>query len=148
MKLLLFRFSFLTILAILPVTLLAQTGKIDSVAAQSALVTEFDVNGLKVILKRRASAPTYAAGLFIRGGARNITAANAGVENFALTAATEAGTKYPRQALPPRVVANRHEAFGVVKQRLQRHCDGLDPRKLRPYLGRFCRCFDESSLCG
>ena len=99
MKLLLFRFSFLTIFAILPLSLLAQTGKIDNVAAQSALVTEFDVNGLKVILKRRASAPTYAAGLFIRGGARNITAANAGVESFALTTATEAGTKYPRQAL-------------------------------------------------
>src|SRR4030095_16178123 len=99
MKLLLFRFSFLTIFAILPLSLLAQTGKIDNVAAQSALVTEFDVNGLKVILKRRASAPTYAAGLFIRGGARNITAANAGVENFALLAATEAGIKYPRQAL-------------------------------------------------
>jgi zinc protease len=99
MKSLLFRFSLLAILGILPLSLFAQTGKIDSVAAQSALVTEFDVNGLKVILKRRASAPTYAAGLFIRGGARNITAANAGIESFALTAATEGGTKYPRQAL-------------------------------------------------
>ena len=99
MKLLLFRASFLAILGLLPLSFFAQTGKIDNVAAQSSLVTEFDVNGLKVILKRRASAPTYAAGLFIRGGARNITAVNAGVENFALTAATEGGTKYPRQPL-------------------------------------------------
>ena len=96
---LLFRISLLAILGILPFSLFAQTGKIDSVAEQSGLVTEFDVNGLKVILKRRASAPTYAAGLFIKGGARNINAANAGIESFALTAATEAGTKYPRQAL-------------------------------------------------
>jgi predicted Zn-dependent peptidase len=99
MKLLLFRFSFLAVLVILPVALFAQSGKIENVAAQSALVTEFDVNGLKVILKRRASAPTFAAGLFVRGGARNITAANAGIENFALHAATEAGTKYSLQAL-------------------------------------------------
>ena len=98
MKLLLSCFSFLAILGILSLSLFAQTGKIDSVAAQSALVSEFDVNGMKVILKRRASAPTYAAGLFIKGGARNLTAANAGIENFALLAATEAGTKYPRQA--------------------------------------------------
>ena len=47
----------------------AQEGKLDSVAAQAAQVTEFDVNGLKVIVKRRASAPTVSGGLFIRGGA-------------------------------------------------------------------------------
>ena len=99
MKLLLIRFSILAVLVFLPVGLFAQSGKIDNVAAQSANVTEFDVNGLKVILKRRPSAPTYAAGLFIKGGARNITAANAGIENFALLAATEAGTKYPLQTL-------------------------------------------------
>ena len=99
MKFIISRVSFLALLTILPISLFAQTGKIDSVAAQSSLVTEFDVNGLKVILKRRPSAPTYAAGLFIKGGARNLSPANAGVENFALLAATEAGTKYPRQAL-------------------------------------------------
>jgi len=99
MKSIISRVSFLALLTILPISLFAQTGKIDSVAAQSSLVTEFDVNGLKVILKRRPSAPTYAAGLFIKGGARNLSTANAGVENFALLAATEAGTKYPRQSL-------------------------------------------------
>lgn len=78
---------------------LAQTGKVQNIAAQAALVTEFNVNGMKVLVKRRASAPTFAAGLFIRGGSRNITAENAGIENFALSAATEASKKFPRQQM-------------------------------------------------
>src|SRR5262245_45487733 len=48
------------------------------------LVTEFDVNGLKVLVKRREGSQTVAAALFIRGGARNITADNAGVETLML----------------------------------------------------------------
>jgi len=46
---------------------------IPNLSAQAANVTEFDVNGLKVILKRRESAPTVSAGLFLRGGVRNMT---------------------------------------------------------------------------
>src|SRR5215471_17738560 len=38
------------------------------VAKQAALVSEFEVNGLKVIVKRREGSLTVAAGLFIRGG--------------------------------------------------------------------------------
>src|SRR4051812_47579075 len=41
-------------------------------ATQAALVTEFDVNGLKVIVKRRPGSLTVSAGLFLRGGSRNI----------------------------------------------------------------------------
>lgn len=77
----------------------AQAGKIDNIAEQAASVTEFEVNGMKVILKRRASAPTFAAGLFFRGGARNLTEKNIGIEAMTLNVATEGGTKYPRQAL-------------------------------------------------
>ena len=58
------------------------------VANQAALVSEFDVNGLKVLLKRREGSLTVAAGLFIRGGAANITAENAGIETLMLSAAT------------------------------------------------------------
>src|SRR6185503_9510562 len=46
------------------------------------LITEFEVNGLKVLLKRREGSQTVVAGLFFRGGARNITAENAGVEGL------------------------------------------------------------------
>src|ERR1041384_1944254 len=54
------------------------------IARQAALVTEFDVNGLKVLVKRRAGSQTVAAGLFLKGGSRNITTANAGVESLML----------------------------------------------------------------
>ena len=66
------------------------------VAKQAALVTEFEVNGLKVLLKRREGSLTVAAGLFIRGGASNITAQNAGIETLMLSASTEASTNFPR----------------------------------------------------
>ncbi|MDT5121292.1 MAG: zinc protease [Acidobacteriota bacterium] len=68
-------------------------------AASAALVTEFDVNGLKVLVKRRAGSQTVAGGLFIRGGSRNITAANAGIESLMLDVATEASASYPREKL-------------------------------------------------
>ncbi|MCV4639927.1 hypothetical protein OFB62_31995, partial [Escherichia coli] len=54
------------------------------VADQASLVSEFDVGGLKVILKRRPQSATVAGGLFIRGGARNIDAKNAGIERLML----------------------------------------------------------------
>ena len=65
----------------------------------AALVTEFDVNGLKVLVKRREGSQTVVAGLFIKGGARNITAANAGIENLMLDAASEASLNFPRQRM-------------------------------------------------
>lgn len=77
----------------------AQTGQTSSVTSQAAQVTEFDVNGLKVIVKRRPSSPTVAAGLFVRGGARNINEKNAGIEGLMLRSAVEAGKKYPRQSV-------------------------------------------------
>ncbi len=66
-------------------------------AEHAAHVTEFDVNGLKVLVKRRPAAPTVAAGLFFRGGARNINEKNAGIENLTLNAALEAGKNVSRQ---------------------------------------------------
>lgn len=70
-----------------------------NVADQAALVSEFDVKGLKVLVKRRASAPTVAAGLFIRGGARNISEKNAGIESLMLNVAAESSKKYPREVV-------------------------------------------------
>jgi len=69
------------------------------VANQAALVTEFDVNGLKVLLKRREGSLTVAAGLFLRGGASNINAQNAGIETLMLSVATEASTNFPRERM-------------------------------------------------
>ena len=76
----------------------AQNGR-SSVADQVALVTEFEVNGLKVLVKRRPNAPTVAARLFIRGGSRNIDAKNSGIENLMLDVATEGSKRFPREIL-------------------------------------------------
>lgn len=89
----------------------AQTAKLDDFAAQAALVTEFEVNGLKVLVKRRANSPTVAGGLFVRGGARNINEKNAGIENLTLAAAIEAGKNMPRQTVR-RQLASMGSAIG------------------------------------
>ncbi|HEY0081061.1 MAG TPA: pitrilysin family protein [Pyrinomonadaceae bacterium] len=68
-------------------------------AQQASLVTEFEVNGLKVLVKRRAGSQTVVAGLFLRGGARNITAENAGIEALMLDSASEASLNYPRERM-------------------------------------------------
>lgn len=77
----------------------AQEGKLDNITAQQAQVSEFEVNGLKVIVKRRPSSPTVAGGLFIRGGARNIDKTNAGIEDLMLRTAIEASKKYSRETV-------------------------------------------------
>lgn len=74
----------------------AQPSAQSVVAKQAALVSEFEVNGLKVLMKRREGSLTVAAGLFIRGGSSNINAQNAGIETLMLSAATEASAGFPR----------------------------------------------------
>ena len=81
----------------------AQTGASESVGASGRiiesvrLVTEFEVNGLKVLVKRRLGSQTVVTGLFLRGGSRNLTAENAGVEALMLDVATEASQNFPRE---------------------------------------------------
>ena len=66
------------------------------VASQAALVTEFEVNGLKVLVKRREGSLSVGVGLFIKGGSRNISAQNAGIEGLTLETSTEASASFPR----------------------------------------------------
>ncbi len=104
----------------------AQAGK-PSIAEQSNQVTELNVNGLKILVKRRTNAPTVAAGLFIRGGARNITDKNAGIENLMLSVATEGSKKFPREVLRRELsrtgssigasVSNDYSAVSVISTR-------------------------------
>ena len=79
------------------------------VAKQAALVSEFEVNGLKVLVKRREGSLTVSAGLFIRGGAANINASNAGIETLMLSASTEATTGFTRD-----VMRNELSRMGTV----------------------------------
>ena len=69
------------------------------IARQASLVTELDVNGLKVLVKRREGSQTVAAQLYIRGGSENITATNAGIESLMLNVASEASASYPRDRM-------------------------------------------------
>ena len=92
-------FSAAMVLLALAVVGFAQDAGRPNLAALASNVTEFDVNGLKVILKRRASAPTVSVGLFIRGGVRNLNDRNSGIENLMLNSAVEAGQTFNRQVV-------------------------------------------------
>jgi predicted Zn-dependent peptidase len=69
------------------------------IARQASLVTEFDINGLKVLVKRREGSQTVAVGLFIRGGVENVSATNSGVEAFMLNVASDASASFPRERM-------------------------------------------------
>lgn len=77
---------------------LAASGAAQTVSADAA-ISEFDVNGLKVIFKKRTSSPTISVGLYVRGGVRNATPETAGLENFTLQAAMEGSKSYPKDVL-------------------------------------------------
>jgi predicted Zn-dependent peptidase len=70
-----------------------------ALADTAKLVTEFDVNGLKVLVKRREGSQTAVVGLFLRGGATNINEKNAGIEAVMLDLASEASTNFPRERM-------------------------------------------------
>ena len=77
----------------------ARTASARAAADAARFVTEFEVNGLKVLVKRREGSQTVVAGLFMRGGSRNVTAENAGVEALMLDVATEASAGFPREQM-------------------------------------------------
>lgn len=70
-----------------------------SESPSQAAVTEYDINGLKVLVKRRPGSLTVAAGLFIKGGSRNLTAENAGIEAVMLDVSSEATVNFPRSRM-------------------------------------------------
>jgi zinc protease len=78
-----------------PTTATAQQAVVDT----TKLVSEFEVNGLKVLVKQRAGSQTAVVGLFLRGGSSNITQKNAGIETLMLDLSTEASTNFPRERM-------------------------------------------------
>ena len=97
------------------------------VASQAALVTEFEVNGLKVLVKRREGSLSVGVGLFIKGGSRNITAQNAGIEGLTLETSTEASAKFPRARMREELArmgsvigASSNQDYSVVSLRSTR----------------------------
>lgn len=95
MKNLSIRFSLFILIA---VTAIGVNGQSTTTTA-AGNISEFDVNGLKVLLKRRTGTPTVAGALYFRGGVKNLTPENAGIEGFALNVAIEGTKTYPRERL-------------------------------------------------
>lgn len=95
------RRAFLFSLLIIAVSSIAfgQSDGSPSLDQQTKLVTEFNINGLKVLVKNRQGTPTVSVGIFVRGGVMNQTTQSAGLENLTLLTATEASRKYPREVL-------------------------------------------------
>jgi zinc protease len=61
--------------------------------------TSFDVNGLRIILRRVTSNEVVAANLYLLGGTRQTGAAQAGLEPFLLEASERGTVGYPRELL-------------------------------------------------
>jgi predicted Zn-dependent peptidase len=100
MKTIFSKISFLSLIILsLFVGVNAQQSGLPANVTTANSITEFEVNGLKVIVKSRPGAPTVSAGLFLRGGVRNLTPATAGIESLMLSTATEASKKFPREIL-------------------------------------------------
>jgi zinc protease len=64
-------------------------------APDTAVTTKFDVDGVAVILRRNTANEVIAANLYLLGGARQITAANAGIEALLLVASERGTRKFP-----------------------------------------------------
>lgn len=67
--------------------------------ALSTLTTSFDVGGIRVILRQSDANNVVAANLYLLGGARQVTAANAGIEALLLEVSDRGTRKYPRAVL-------------------------------------------------
>ncbi len=67
--------------------------------ALSSLTTSFDVSGVQVILRQSTANNVVAANIYLLGGTRQITTANAGIEPLLLEVSDRGTVKYPRAVL-------------------------------------------------
>jgi zinc protease len=67
--------------------------------ALTALTTSFDVSGVHVILRQNSANNVVAANLYLLGGARQVTEANAGIEPILLDVSERGTRQYPKNAL-------------------------------------------------
>jgi len=71
-------------------------------APDTATTTRFDVDGVTVILRRNTASEVVAANLYLLGGARQITPANAGIEALLLLASERGTRRFPGAAVRQR----------------------------------------------
>ena len=67
--------------------------------AMTALTTSFDVSGVHVILRQNNANNVVAANLYLLGGARQVTGANAGIEPILLDVSERGTRQYPKNTL-------------------------------------------------
>jgi zinc protease len=67
--------------------------------ALTSLTTSFDVSGVHVILRQNDANNVVAANLYLLGGARQVTEANAGIEPILLDVSERGTEHYPKNAL-------------------------------------------------
>jgi zinc protease len=67
--------------------------------ALSTLTTSFDVGGVHVILRRNDANNVVAANLYLLGGVRQVTPANAGIEPILLEVSERGTQRYPKNVL-------------------------------------------------
>ena len=67
--------------------------------AMTALTISFDVSGVHVILRQNNANNVVAANLYLLGGARQVTEANAGIEPILLDVSERGTRRYPKNAL-------------------------------------------------
>lgn len=69
------------------------------VLALTTLTNSFEVDGVKVILRQSSANNVVAANLYLLGGARQMTAANAGIESLLLEVSDRGTKNYPKATL-------------------------------------------------
>jgi zinc protease len=69
-------------------------GRAQQVAADTS-TSEFDVNGLHVILRRNVATDVIAANLYLLGGAQQLTPQTQGIENLLFASAERGSRRYP-----------------------------------------------------
>ena len=83
----------------LPVSAAARPSHVDArvaiVPPDTAITTKFDVDGVTVILRRNPANEVIAANLYLLGGARQLTPANAGIEALLLVASERGTRRFP-----------------------------------------------------
>src|SRR5438128_6946246 len=67
--------------------------------ALASATTRFDVSGIHVILRQNNANNVVAANLYVLGGARQVTEANAGIEPILLDVSERGTQHYPKNAL-------------------------------------------------
>ncbi|HET6760808.1 MAG TPA: insulinase family protein, partial [Gemmatimonadaceae bacterium] len=67
--------------------------------AMASLTTSFDVSGVHVILRQNNANNVVAANLYLLGGSRQITEANAGIEPLLLEVSDRGTRRYPKNSL-------------------------------------------------